>query len=81
MFLSCAVFGAMFRPLKPRRIKVKPTEENAIIEVKTSLMGKGLSLGSLHAGQPIRSRFFGTNNNTEYPTAAQFIGSSPNIVK
>ncbi|XP_033228511.1 monocarboxylate transporter 10-like isoform X2 [Belonocnema kinseyi] len=80
MLLNCAVFGALFRPLKPRRIKVKPTEENAMMEAKTSLMAKGLSLGSLHAGQPIRSRFFGTNNNTEYPTAAQFIGSSPNIV-
>lgn len=81
MLLNCAVFGAVFRPLKPRRIKVKPTEENAMIEANTSLMAKGLSLGSLHAGQPIRSGFFGTNNNTEYPTAAQFIGSSPDIVK
>ncbi|XP_043475276.1 monocarboxylate transporter 14-like [Leptopilina heterotoma] len=80
MLLNCAVFGAVFRPLKPRRIKVKPTEENAMIEANTTLMGKGLSLGSLHAGQPIRSGFFGTNNNTEYPTAAQFIGSSPDIV-
>ena len=80
MLLNCAVFGAVYRPLKPRRIKVKPTQEN-VIEANTSLMAKGLSLGSLHTGQPIRSRFFGTNNNTEYPTAAQFIGSSPDIVK
>lgn len=83
MLLHCAIFGAMFRPLKPTRIKVKNTPENAALEVKTTLMGKGVSTTSLHCVQPAsnRSGFFGTNNNTEYPTAAELLGSSPNIVK
>ncbi|EFN80568.1 Monocarboxylate transporter 14 [Harpegnathos saltator] len=80
MLLNCAIFGAMFRPLKPTRIKVKSTPENATLEVKSTLMGKGVSTASLHCVQPNRSRFFGTNNNTEYPTAAEMLGSSPNIV-
>ncbi|XP_035732597.1 monocarboxylate transporter 3-like [Vespa mandarinia] len=80
MLLNCAIFGAMFRPLKPTRIKIKPTQENAVIEAKTTLIGKGVSTASLHCVQPNRNGFFGTNNNTEYPTAAQLIGSSPNIV-
>ncbi|XP_032667087.1 monocarboxylate transporter 12 isoform X1 [Odontomachus brunneus] len=80
MLLNCAIFGAMFRPLKPTRIKVKSTPENAALEVKTTLMGKGVSTASLHCVQPNRSGFFGTNNNTEYPTAAEILGSSPNIV-
>lgn len=82
MLLNCATFGAMFRPLKPTRIKVKPSsQDNGTNEAKTTLMAQGLSMGSLHAGQPHRSRFFGTNNNMEYPTAAQVIGSSPDIIK
>ncbi|CAK9813728.1 Monocarboxylate transporter 12 [Anthophora quadrimaculata] len=80
MLLNCAIFGAMFRPLKPTRIKVKSTPENAGLEVKNSLMGKGVSTTSLHCVQPGRSGFFGTNNNTEYPTAAELLGSNPNIV-
>ncbi|XP_014487210.1 PREDICTED: monocarboxylate transporter 12-like [Dinoponera quadriceps] len=81
MLLNCAIFGAMFRPLKPTRIKVKPAVENAALEVKSTLMGKGVSTASLHCNvQPNRSGFFGTNNNTEYPTAAELLGSSPNIV-
>ncbi|XP_029662202.1 monocarboxylate transporter 11 isoform X5 [Formica exsecta] len=80
MLLNCAIFGAMFRPLKPTRIKVKNTPENAALEIKTALMGKGVSTTSLHCVQPNRSGFFGTNNNTEYPTAAELFGSNPNIV-
>ncbi|XP_018047910.1 PREDICTED: monocarboxylate transporter 10 isoform X2 [Atta colombica] len=80
MLLHCAIFGAMFRPLKPTRIKVKNTPENAALEVKTTLIEKGVSTTSLHCVQPNRSGFFGTNNNTEYPTAAELLGSSPNIV-
>ncbi|KAL0106926.1 hypothetical protein PUN28_015444 [Cardiocondyla obscurior] len=80
MMLHCAIFGAMFRPLKPTRIKVKNTPENAALEVKTALMTKGVSATSLHCVQPSRSGFFGTNNNTQYPTAAELLGSSPNIV-
>ncbi|XP_071560079.1 monocarboxylate transporter 12 isoform X2 [Temnothorax nylanderi] len=80
MILHCAIFGAMFRPLKPTRIKVKKTPENAALEVKTTLMAKGVSTTSLHCVQPNRSGFFGTNNNTEYPTAAELLGSNPNIV-
>ncbi|XP_020297605.1 monocarboxylate transporter 12 isoform X3 [Pseudomyrmex gracilis] len=79
MLLNCAIFGALFRPLKPTRIKVKSTPENA--EATTTLVGKGEgSTASLHCVQPNRSGFLGTNNNTEYPTAAEVIGSSPNIV-
>lgn len=80
MLLNCAIFGAMFRPLKPTRIKVKNTPENAALEVKTTLMEKGVSTTSLHCVQPNRSGFFGTNNNMEYPTAAELLGSNPNIV-
>ncbi|KAH0955530.1 hypothetical protein HN011_010929 [Eciton burchellii] len=80
MLLNCAIFGAMFRPLKPRRIKVKNIPETAALEVKTTLLAKGVSTTSLHCVQPNRSGFFGTNNNTEYPTAAELLGSSPNIV-
>ncbi|EZA47787.1 Monocarboxylate transporter [Ooceraea biroi] len=81
MLLHCAIFGAMFRPLKPTRIKVKDIPETAALEVKTTLLGKGASTTSLHCVQPSsRSGFFGTNNNTEYPTAAELLGSSPNIV-
>ncbi|XP_034177097.1 monocarboxylate transporter 12 isoform X1 [Osmia lignaria lignaria] len=80
MLLNCAIFGAMFRPLKPIRIKVKSTPENVDLEVKNSLMAKGVSTASLHCVQPGRSGFFGTNNNTEYPTAAELLGSNPNIV-
>ncbi|XP_076166600.1 monocarboxylate transporter 14 isoform X4 [Ptiloglossa arizonensis] len=80
MLLNCAIFGAMFRPLKPTRIKVKSTPENAGLEVKSSLMARGVSTASLHCVQPGRSGFFGTNNNTEYPTAAELLGSNPNIV-
>ncbi|KAL6444682.1 hypothetical protein ACFW04_002041 [Cataglyphis niger] len=80
MLLNCAIFGAMFRPLKPTRIKVKNTPENAALEVKTALMGKGVSTTSLHCVPPNRSGFFGTNNNTEYPTAAELFGSNPNII-
>lgn len=79
--MNCAIFGAMFRPLKPMRIKVDSTPENAGLEVKSGLMGKGVSTASLHCVQPGRSGFFGTNNNTEYPTAAELLGSNPNIVK
>ncbi|KAL6444681.1 hypothetical protein ACFW04_002041 [Cataglyphis niger] len=75
MLLNCAIFGAMFRPLKPTRIKVKNTPENAALEVKTALMGKGVSTTSLHCVPPNRSGFFGTNNNTEYPTAAELFGN------
>lgn len=80
MLLNCAIFGAMFRPLKPTRIKMKNTSENAALEVKTTLMEKGVSTTSLHCVQPNRSGFFGTNNNTEYPTAAELFRSNPNIV-
>ncbi|XP_011171219.1 monocarboxylate transporter 3 isoform X2 [Solenopsis invicta] len=81
MLLHCAVFGAMFRPLKPTRIKVKKTPENAALEVKATLMEKGVSMTSLHCVQPNRrTSVFGTNNNTEYPTAAELLSSSPNIV-
>ncbi|OAD56098.1 Monocarboxylate transporter 12 [Eufriesea mexicana] len=81
MLLNCSIFGAMFRPLKPTRIKVKSTPENAGLEVKNSLMARGVSTASLHCVQPERSGFFGTNNNTDYPTAAELLGSNPNIVK
>lgn len=81
MLLNCAIFGAMFRPLKPTRIKVKNVPEVAALDAKTTLMAKGASTTSLHCVRPNRSGFFGTNNNTEYPTAAQLLGSSPNIVK
>lgn len=81
MLLHCAIFGALFRPLKPKRIKMDPNLENTAVEVKTTLLTKGQSMTSLHASQPITNRFFGTNNNTEYPTAAQVLGSSPDIVK
>ncbi|KAI4487264.1 PREDICTED: uncharacterized protein LOC106793402 [Polistes canadensis] len=80
MLLNCAIFGAMFRPLKPTRIKIKPNQENDVIEANTTFIGKGVSTTSLHYVQPNRIGLFGTNNNTEYPTAAQLIGSSPNIV-
>ncbi|XP_076657053.1 monocarboxylate transporter 12 isoform X1 [Halictus rubicundus] len=80
MLLQCSIFGAMFRPLKPTRIKVKSTPENAGLEMKNGLMAKGLSTTSLHCVQPARSGFFGTNNNTEYPTAAEMLGSNHNIV-
>ncbi|XP_015439640.1 PREDICTED: uncharacterized protein LOC107194513 [Dufourea novaeangliae] len=80
MLLNCAVFGAMFRPLKPTRIKVKSTPENVGLEMKTGLMGRGMSTTSLHCVQPGRSGFFGTNNNMEYPTAAELLGSNHNIV-
>lgn len=81
MLLNCAIFGAMFRPLKPTRIKVKNTSENTELEVKSPTIGKNVSTTSLHCVQPNRSGFFGTNNNTQYPTAAEVLGSSPNIVK
>lgn len=80
MLLNCSIFGAMFRPLKPTRIKVKSTPENAGLEVKNSLIRRGVSMASLHCVQPERSGFFGTNNNTDYPTAAELLGSNPNIV-
>ena len=80
MLLNCAVFGALFRPLKPTRVKMSATTDNPAIEVKTTLLSKGHSTTSLHASQPMTHRFFGTNNNTEYPTAAQVLGSSPDIV-
>lgn len=80
MLLNCTIFGAMFRPLKPTRIKVKSTPENAGLEVKSSLMARRVSTASLHCGHPERSGFFGTNNNTDYPTAAELLGSNPNIV-
>ncbi|XP_012243794.1 monocarboxylate transporter 10 isoform X1 [Bombus vosnesenskii] len=80
MLLNCAIFGAMFRPLKSTRIKVKSSPENAGLEVKSSLMARGVSTASLHCMQPGRSGFFGTNNNTDYPTAAELLGSNPNIV-
>ncbi|KZC06189.1 Monocarboxylate transporter 12 [Dufourea novaeangliae] len=80
MLLNCAVFGAMFRPLKPTRIKVKSTPENVGLEMKTGLMGRGMSTTSLHCVQPGRSGFFGTNNNMEYPTAAELLGSNHNII-
>ncbi|KOX78835.1 Monocarboxylate transporter 12 [Melipona quadrifasciata] len=80
MLLNCTVFGAMFRPLKPTRINVKSTPENVGLEVKSSLMARRVSTASLHCVQPERSGFFGTNNNTDYPTAAELFGSNPNIV-
>ncbi|KAG7202991.1 hypothetical protein KM043_010123 [Ampulex compressa] len=79
MLLNCAIFGAMFRPLKPTRIKVKATQENVDVETKTALLGRGVSTASLHCVQPSRSGILGTNNNTVYPTAAELLGSSPNI--
>ncbi|KAF7997492.1 hypothetical protein HCN44_006063 [Aphidius gifuensis] len=84
MLLHCAVFGALFRPLRPKRIKVKQFEvkqENIGNESKNPLMIKGISVNSLHASQPLPVGWiFKTNNNAEYPTAAQVIGSNPEIV-
>ncbi|XP_058802122.1 monocarboxylate transporter 3 isoform X2 [Phymastichus coffea] len=81
MLLNCAVFGAMFRPLKPKRVKVAANPETVAsgIELRTTIMSQGVSTASLHASQPITNRFFGTNNNTEYPTAAQALGSVHDI--
>ena len=73
MLLNCALFGAMFRPLKPTRIKTSANTDNPGVEAKTALLGKGMSTTSLHASQPMTHRFFGTNNNTEYPTAADIV--------
>ncbi|KAL7294650.1 hypothetical protein TKK_0011953 [Trichogramma kaykai] len=78
MLLNCAVFGAMFRPLKPTKVKadVSIETDNPAVEVKTTVLRKGQSTTSLHASQPLRNRFFGTNNNTEYPTAADIVNNS-----
>ncbi|XP_034944405.1 monocarboxylate transporter 13-like isoform X2 [Chelonus insularis] len=84
MLLHCAIFGAMFRPLKPSRIKVKKSEvaQENLTEIKSPLMKKSASTQSLHGSQSMTVGWiFGTNNNTEYPTAAQVIASNPNIVK
>ncbi|XP_016840676.1 monocarboxylate transporter 14 isoform X2 [Nasonia vitripennis] len=83
MLLNCAVFGALFRPLKPTRVKLSTDgsgQAGLELEAKTTLLGQGASSSSLHASQPTSNRFLGTNNNTEYPTAAQVLGSSPDIV-
>lgn len=85
MLLQCAVFGALFRPIRPKRIKVKQSDvttlENIGNELKSPLMMNGISVNSLHASQPIlHGRIFKTNNNAEYPTAAQILGSNPEIV-
>ncbi|XP_015610429.1 monocarboxylate transporter 12 [Cephus cinctus] len=79
MLLSCVIFGALFRPLKPTLIKVKANEDNTELDVKTSFIGKAVSTRSLYLDHPHSSRLYGTNNNTQYPTAAELIGSSPNI--
>ncbi|XP_063991262.1 monocarboxylate transporter 14 [Diachasmimorpha longicaudata] len=85
MLLNCAVFGSLFRPLRPKRIKVKQSEvapEAVVPEVKTSLLKNGVSTTSLHGSQLIAVGWrFGTNNNAEYPTAAEAIGSIPNLIK
>ncbi|XP_014294874.1 monocarboxylate transporter 14 [Microplitis demolitor] len=86
MLLNCAICGAMFRPLKPSRIKVKKSEVNQEgigEEVKSPLVnGKSVSTHSLRGSQHLAVGWiFGTNNNAEYPTAAQVIASNPNIVK
>ncbi|KAH0534489.1 monocarboxylate transporter 12 [Cotesia glomerata] len=85
MLLTCTICGAMFRPLKPTRIKVKKSEvaQEAIEEVKSPLVnGKSASTHSLRGSQHLSVGWiFGTNNNAEYPTAAQVIASNPNIVK
>lgn len=84
MLLACGLFGMMFRPLKPSRIKMKKSNdpENPTLDMKNSYMAKIGSMTSLHCEKPVRSHgFFGTNNNMEYPTAAELIGSSPNILK
>ncbi|CAD6215459.1 GSCOCG00011200001-RA-CDS [Cotesia congregata] len=85
MLLTCTICGAMFRPLKPTRIKVKKSEvaQEAIEEVKSPLVnGKSASTHSLRGSQYLSVGWiFGTNNNAEYPTAAQVIASNPNIVK
>ncbi|XP_046745469.1 monocarboxylate transporter 12-like isoform X2 [Diprion similis] len=79
MLLNCAVFGALLRPLAPSLVKVKATEENTEIEM-VPLSRKSGSAGCLYTTQPSGRRLLGTNNNTEFATAAQFLGSSPNIV-
>lgn len=85
MLLHCAIFGSLFRPLRPKLLKVKQSEvvqDNTIAEVKSPLMNNGISTTSLHGSQLIASgRRFGTNNNADYPTAADAIGSIPNLIK
>nr|XP_046483376.1 monocarboxylate transporter 12-like isoform X3 [Neodiprion pinetum] len=80
MLLNCAVFGALLRPLAPSCVKVyKATEEKTEIEM-VPLSRKSGSAGCLYTTQPSGRRLLGTNNNTEFATAAQLLGSSPNIV-
>ncbi|KAJ8674038.1 hypothetical protein QAD02_005300, partial [Eretmocerus hayati] len=81
MLLNCAVFGLLFRPLQPTRVKMNSVSivENGI-EAKTTLLAKGHSMTSLHASQHMSNRFFGTSSNAEYPTAAEALGSAPDIV-
>ncbi|XP_046598216.1 uncharacterized protein LOC107217251 isoform X6 [Neodiprion lecontei] len=80
MLLNCAVFGALLRPLAPSCVKVyKATEEKTEIEM-VPLSRKSGSAGCLYTTQPSGRRLLGTNNNTEFATATQLLGSSPNIV-
>ena len=71
MLLSCVAFGAMFREIKPTRVKVKKSQDPTEGDDTNSFLGAATSCNSLHVTQPARNRFFRTNNNTEYPTAAQ----------
>lgn len=81
MLLNCAVFGALLRPLKPTRVKVSAVNDKTEIEMVPLQSGRSGSMGCLYTTQPPGRRLLGTNNNTEFSTAAQLIGSSSNIVK
>ncbi|XP_048511572.1 monocarboxylate transporter 14 isoform X2 [Athalia rosae] len=81
LLLNCAVFGALLRPLRPSRVKVRAAGERrgAVIEMEP-LFGKSGSAGALYAVQPTGRRLLATNNNTEFSTAAEIvIGSSPDV--
>ncbi|XP_034253113.1 uncharacterized protein LOC117652365 isoform X2 [Thrips palmi] len=97
LVLSCALFGALFRPLEPSKVEVpydpvKAAEMQAAEKLADEKDGEQrlpLLMRIKMARDEMRARStaslhesgHGANNNTSYPTAAQILGSSTRVLK
>ncbi|GJQ77077.1 hypothetical protein Trydic_g23648 [Trypoxylus dichotomus] len=78
--LSCAIFGALFRPLKPTKVKDIKNEKPELVMDSSKLpletrrkMEKILQQmkgNTIHYSHSTITRIMGANNNCDYPTLA-----------
>lgn len=78
MLLNCAVFAALFRPVKQTRLKIT-SKVNGKVDIEKKNPSEKGSVVSLQV-LSTKSRL-GTNNNTDYPTVAEMINSTQDLAK